>query len=388
MVSYDSGSTSETACAPGTAVTQSWWQRAAAYVWGGLTKAWRAVFGREASAAPAAPNVFCTVKGEVSVINDEISGKSLVTFRPTKAYPPNVKMRVELKSTALSIFGVAIGDSGHASYFKTSKDVCTLDLVSVTPDSLLISDDGPEGVDVRARALHLGSGLPQEIVPVEEYSWLWDWGQSLALSEPIVRLRSFVDEMQVDASGVSSVRRTVQSPIAKVRARNPKLGDLPSDYVPKDGTSYVEVAAKADPLAAGTIAQSMIGVAEVAVMLCDRPWPAKRDCVLPAGSDKMTLPWGEQRACTAGSSVWRHRDQHVFLLLPRPRRRGHRRAASAGPEGGACRLRARTRHPEGLPFHLLREPDRGRLGEGRPRHPNPQEPGSPHRRRLVPRSRV
>jgi cysteine-rich repeat protein len=269
----------------------------------------RSLFGMPAEAAGT---WFCRVKANVVAtygqdLDNTGNFPTIVTVSPLKAYPPNAVVRVRVNPVAKSKWGVGIASTGWAENIRVQAGICALNSVDILPGSLLINDISVPDYPVRA----VGRTAPKTvtvngkqeiqpgaiIAPIEDYGWTWEW-QKKPLTAPIVvsARRDATTGLELDA--------------ARVHARNPKLGDAPADFIPKNAKDTISVVARRLPMISGvqpgTIETDLTGTAPAYVMQCSNPWPAVYDCEsLPSGgvSGTRVLPWGKVISCLPGD-VW------------------------------------------------------------------------------------
>jgi cysteine-rich repeat protein len=278
-----------TACKDGTqAVSQSPRPSLVARLWHGLVSLVRSLLGLPAGAvSPAAPpdHVFCIVAAKVDVAYSADRRFTYVRISPTAAYPSDKWLRVRVTDVARSKEGVAAVTDQGIWHFAVSKDMCTFDRIAVSPDSLLIADSENPDYPVVAKAL---DGHGREIAPTADYDWEWHW-QLAPEGKP------YVIVPRLDA------QTGAQLGLASLHARNPKLGDSPKDFVPKNGSGTILVEALPNPEATGTVSSTKQGAGLVTVLLCRYPWPRTYEC---GAGGSVTLPWkNASQSCSAGP-VW------------------------------------------------------------------------------------
>ncbi len=264
----------------------------------------RPVFGA-AAGMPDATHNYCAVKAALVPVNvGEPATVTVVNVNIERALPPNTWIVLRVLPEVKSVSGVNLGGNGFTSHFGTSKDICTVSHVFVTPASMLFSSVNQPAESAMA---HAYASTDEEIVPTVEYSWTWDWTPQSTLS-PVV-----LDPVMMGAK---------QTAIANVRVRGSR-SDLDGGAVPKNGEAVIEAAAVVAPFtcrggsnsgktctadtdcAGGGLCQGVrySGEGQVTVMLCENPWPSHQVCAV----SPFTLPWDatpSPNTCTLGARFW------------------------------------------------------------------------------------
>lgn len=219
--------------------TGSWYQRLAQWVH--AVVGW--IFGGSAgAAAPLNPIRWCasTDFGNVDVINnDPITGGAHVNVKLNQPLNPDTRYAIILKDGIKSVQGVKIIPENRW-WFGTATQLCTVDLVAVTPHQWLFNRTGSSTVFTAAPGTNDGQTI--QSLP-GSYAWNYLWGP---VQNPYITVAD------------SSVATTTVT----AKNNNGEADVLVAVNV-VDATS-------APGAALGTVAT---GQAHVTVLLCANPWP-------------------------------------------------------------------------------------------------------------------
>jgi len=225
--------------------------------------------GRAASAAPGT----CTAPGTFSVetravaVNGVTVQHSFLVFALAAALSPDAVYTVSINDSVKTTDGIALG-APYAWSFKTGANICTLDRLDVAPASYLFSAqyasnvaDPNSNASFAATAVHLdAAGAPEPIAPIPNvYDWQTGWSISTDLKNIVGvivsgAIKSFAAAAPVTGSTVN----------AGVLAPNNGEGTL------------VAEAAVADHTVAPVAKKTVDGTADLTVMICNDPWPARK----------------------------------------------------------------------------------------------------------------
>jgi cysteine-rich repeat protein len=193
------------------------------------------------------------ITGTASAIETETATELI--FTPSKALPANVEVRVVVLGDAASAdIGVKnkVGIKMAGSYsfiFATGGNVCLISKVEISsgPNTPPITFTQIIGKTVAARAISLSNGLPQEIFGISGlYNWSWNWENG--------------DESLLQMSDTALENRKNIIPL--VKKGKTRLGasvTITEDRVTSSSTVGKKYGTKAD----------------VIVMICVNPWPAR-----------------------------------------------------------------------------------------------------------------
>lgn len=234
------------------------WQEIAAF----FQKMVAFITGRKAVAAPS----WCAVPNTIVTVDDrDIGGGVIHSFARlavSAALAPLSSYRVSLEPSVKSSAGVPLGARTEWT-FTTGTDVCTLDAIRVEPNRYLFSQQySPGSVDVNAvksftaTAVHIDlTGRDQVIAPIAgTYDWQTAWSSSdTSLVNGVV------------GGNIGALPTNASSAMLAVASA-------------KNGEAVLTADAKitADKiLTPSTLGASVSGKADITVMLCKLPWPAR-----------------------------------------------------------------------------------------------------------------
>lgn len=201
----------------------------------------------------------CSVPGTVAVENISVNGSlhSFVRFSLQAALDPKAPYSVKIDQAAKTADGVPL--AGPVTWnFTTGTDICTLDAINVDPPSALLTavyagfEDPNADQSFRAHAVHLDdSGAASDIAPVVGvYAWQTAWSSS----NPAL--------VNATTGNLPTSSDTATAAVKKAENGQVTLG----------ATATIT----ADTLNASSTKDRIVqGTADITVMLCKHPWPAR-----------------------------------------------------------------------------------------------------------------
>lgn len=313
-----------------------------ARAWTSVGGFFKGLFGGDAVAAVPSPATtrYCAIPGTFTISEREVA------FVPAKAMNATKWHRVFIDGSVVKATNTVFLGNDYNSHFRTGTEICKIGSVTVSPESHLFTTaedlgaSGPQdeidGDRVFIARAHPANRPPEEeIVSTPEYSFKWNWAQSVA-SSPIlvaprllplsqngfceqgesgpdcsINLDSVAAPKPAKACGneVCEVGETATScpadcsvPVsqeanARVSVRTGAVG------FPRNGDDVVRVTADISERA-GVIKSHFSATSDVSVMLCQNPWPARRRCTAD-GFVEPRMAWDPGARCsTPGQTVW------------------------------------------------------------------------------------
>ncbi|MCK9581638.1 MAG: VWA domain-containing protein, partial [Methanoregula sp.] len=201
------------------------------------------LFGNTASAARTSyvADVFCAVNnyGTAAVVSDMAMGKyttSTVVINLNTALATNTDYAVILSRDVRDMLGVSIGGSAKWRFI-TADEICTLNNVAVNPSEYMFTESGESTNFVASSTAANG----QRIQPVFGYAWEYTWGPAV--------------------NDIINLTNTTSS-INLVSAKN------------RNGEIVLTATADITQNIVGAPDVSLSGQSDVAVFLCENPWPS------------------------------------------------------------------------------------------------------------------
>lgn len=213
----------------------------------------RTVFGAPATAA----DTCSPIEGTFQNVNltGPAGSHTVSTFTPKAVFDPNRTYRVTVKGGATGVKTVqGVGyppGADTVQEFTTGADVCSFDVVQMSPSSELIQTSA-QVLTITSTAMTDRNGQLEPIAPIAGlYDWTWSWATVPEQTPPGALL---------DLTAGSD-------PSATVQATKGVNGHEQAVAIAHITTDTV--------LNPTTVGASKIGKSDITILLCERPWPAR-----------------------------------------------------------------------------------------------------------------